>query len=196
MHIDYQNLSTTLIYVVTFLIIFSESGVFFLFFLPGDSLLFALGLLANQGAISIWYIIPLLIVAAVLGNFLGYFLGTFARGGLEQGKYVPKIKAEHLHKAELFYKKHGPLAVLFARFIPVIRTAVPFFAGVVMMRRKTFSLWSVVGGACWITAVILGSYFFGHELNLQNITFLGTGVILIAVVATPVFIALINRFIK
>ncbi len=196
MHIDYQSLSSTLLYLISFFIILSESGVFFLFFLPGDSLIFALGLLANQGVLNIWYIIPLLVIAAITGNFLGYFLGTYTRGGLETGKYLPKVKPEHLHKAELFYNRHGSLALLFARFVPVVRTFVPFFAGVVSMKRKTFSVWSVIGGICWITIVTLVGYFFGRQFNLQNVSYLGLGVVLIAAIATPVCIGLINRLLK
>jgi len=196
MDIDYQSLSSTLLYLVSFLIVISETGIFFMFFLPGDSLLFALGLLANQGVISIWYIIPLLIIAAICGNYLGYFLGALTRGGLERGKYLPKIKPEHLQKAEIFYTKHGSIALLFARFVPILRTAVPFFAGVVGMRRRTFGAWTVIGGICWIIIVTLVGYFFGRSFNLQDVTFLGTGVIIVAAVATPVCIALINRFLK
>lgn len=196
MPIDYQSLSGTLLYLVSFLIILSESGIFFLFFLPGDSLLFALGLLANQGIINIWHIIILLIIAAICGNFLGYFLGKISRDNLKQGKYLPKVRPDHLQKAENFYKKYGSYAILFARFIPVIRTIVPFFAGVVLMKRKVFSLWSFIGGVLWITIVILIGYFFGFGFNLQNIKFLGTGVILVAAVATPFFLYLINRFLK
>ncbi len=194
MHIE--SLSGVLLYLVAFLIVFSETGVFFLFFLPGDSLLFALGLLANQGAIELGYLIPLLIVAAIAGNFLGYYLGSFARGGLERGRWFSRVKSAHLDKAKLFYDKHGLLAVLFARFVPIIRTFVPFFAGIVVMKRKTFTLWTIVGGVIWISSVTLFGYFFGRQFNLENVAFLGTGMVLAAAIATPVFIAIINRYLK
>ncbi len=194
MHID--SFSGVLLYLVSFLIIFSESGVFFLFFLPGDSLLFALGLLANQGSVSLVYLIPILIIAAILGNFVGYFLGRLTRGGLEHGKYLPKVKQEHLDRAKIFYDKYGIYAILFARFIPIIRTFVPFFAGVVAMHKKVFSLWSIVGGIAWITIVTLAGYFFGKEFNLQSVAYVGTFAIIAAVVATPVFIGLIKRYVR
>ncbi len=190
------SLSGTLLYAVAALIVFSESGVFFLFFLPGDSLLFTLGLLANQGAIRIFVIIPLLIVAAILGNFLGHFLGRLTRGGLERGRFIPQVKKEHLDRAALFYDRYGSYAILFARFIPILRTFVPFFAGVVSMRKKIFYLWSIVGGIVWITAVVFVGYFFGKEFNLHNVTYLSGAMILAAVVATPIFIALIKKYIK
>jgi membrane-associated protein len=196
MDIDYVALSTALIYLVTFLIVCAESGVFFLFFLPGDSLLFALGLLAHQGVIHVGYIIPLLIVAAIAGNFFGYFLGRITRGGIERGKWLPRIKASYLDKARMFYERHGVWAVFFARFVPVVRTFVPFFAGVVSMHKRRFALWTVLGGVVWITTVTLVGYFFGQQFHLENIAFLGTGVILVAAVATPVCIALINRLFK
>lgn len=194
MHIE--SLSGVLLYLVAFLIIFSENGVFFLFFLPGDSLLFALGLLANKGDVSLVILIPLLIVAAILGNFLGYFLGRLTRGGIERGRLLPKVRQDYLDKAKVFYDQHGLLAILFARFIPVIRTFVPFFAGIVSMRQRVFGLWTTVGGVVWIILVTGLGFFFGREFNLQNIAFLGTGVVLTAVIATPVFLGLINTFLK
>lgn len=140
--------------------------------------------------------IPLLIVAAILGNILGYFLGTITRGGLEKGKYIPKVRTEHLKKAEIFYTRYGVFAVLFARFVPVIRTVVPFFAGVVSMNRKTYTAWSIIGGIVWITIVTLVGYFFGKGFALQNVAFLGVGAVVAAVVATPVFLVVIKRFVK
>lgn len=194
MHIE--SLSGVLLYVAAALIIFSENGVFFLFFLPGDSLLFALGLLANQGSVSLWILIPLLIIAAIGGNILGYFLGRITRGGLERGKYLPKMPPEHLARAERFYDKYGILAVFFARFVPVMRTIVPFFAGVVSMKRRAFAVWSVVGGVVWISTVVGVGYFFGKEFNLAQVGNLGLIVIAAAVVATPVFIGVLKRFFK
>lgn len=191
-----ESFSGVLLYLVAFLIIFSENGVFFLFFLPGDSLLFALGLLANKGEIELWYIIPILGIAALLGNYLGYFLGSITRKGLGTSRFLPKVKAEYLEKAKLFYDRHGILAILFARFVPVIRTFVPFFAGIVSMDKRKFSLWTWIGGVVWITTVVLAGYFFGKELNLENVAFLGTGMVIAAAVATPIFIGLINRYLK
>lgn len=192
---DFSALSAHIIYVVAFATLLGESGVFFLFFLPGDSLLFALGVLAASGKVSIVHLILILIVAAILGNLLGYFLGTLMRKGFLEGrKYLPKVKAEHLARAEVFYDKYGIYAVLFARFIPVIRTIVPFFAGVVGMRRKIFTLWTVIGGVVWVTTVTLVGYFFGEEFDLQRFEYLGIGVILVAAIATPIFFKLFKRF--
>jgi membrane-associated protein len=194
MHIE--SLSGVLLYVAASLIIFSENGVFFLFFLPGDSLLFALGLLANQGTVSLWILLPLLVLAAIGGNVLGYFLGRITRGGLERGKYLPKMPPEHLARAERFYDRYGILAIFFARFVPVMRTVVPFFAGVVSMRRRAFTAWTIIGGIVWICTVVGVGYFFGKEFNLAQVGNLGLIVIAAAVVATPVFIAVLKRFFK
>ncbi len=192
MHIE--SLSGILLYAVAALIIFGENGVFFLFFLPGDSLLFALGVLATKGAVSLWYLIPILIIAAIAGNFLGYWLGSVTGRGFV--KRLPKVKPEHLERAKRFYDRHGLLAVFIARWVPVLRTIVPYFAGVVGMRKRTFRMWSVLGGMAWISSVVLGGYFFGRELNVQNVGYLTLVVILVAAIATPVFLGLIKRFAK
>jgi len=194
MHIE--SLSGVLLYLTAFLIIFSENGVFFLFFLPGDSLLFALGLLANQGALSLWILIPLLVVAALCGNFLGYFLGQISRSGFEKGKFLPKVKEEHLDRAKRLYDRHGMLAIFFARWVPIMRTIVPFFAGVVGMQKRTFRLWTIIGGILWIASVVLVGYFFGKEFNLDQVSYLGIVVIGAAVVATPVFLAVLKRLFR
>ncbi len=193
---EITSLSGLVLYIATFLIIFSESGLFFLFFLPGDSLLFALGLLANQGELNIWYIIPLLIIASILGNFLGYYMGQITRGGLVKGKYLPKVKEEHLKRAEIFYRKYGSYALLFARFVPILRTFVPYFAGVVKMNKKVFTFWSIIGGVFWISVITLTGYFFGKEFNIEKVAHLGTFVILVAALATPVFIALVKKYLR
>ena len=190
----FEALAPNLVYILAFLIILVESGIFFLFFLPGDSLLFALGILAAGGEVALGHLIVVLIGAAILGNLLGYFFGTLMRRGLLEGrKYLPKVKSEHLARAETFYEKYGIYAVLFARFVPVVRTIVPFFAGIVMMRRRTFGIWTVIGGIVWITTVVLVGYYLGEEFNLHNVTFIGVGVILIAAIATPIFLKLLKR---
>lgn len=192
MHIE--SLSGVLLYLAAFLIICGENGVFFLFFLPGDSLLFALGVLATKGTVSLWYLIPILIIAAIGGNLLGYWLGSVTGRGFV--KRLPKVKPEHLERAKRFYDTHGLLAVFLARWIPVLRTIVPYFAGVVGMRKRTFRLWSVLGGVAWISSVVLVGYFFGRELDIANVGYLTLIVVLVAAVATPVFIGLIKRFVK
>lgn len=190
MHIE--SLSGILLYAVVFLIVFGESGVFFLFFLPGDSLLFALGILATRGEVNLWILIPLLVVAAIAGNFLGYWLGQVTGRGML--RRLPKVKPEHLERAKRFYDRHGILAVFFARFVPVLRTIVPYFAGVAAMRRQTFRIWSIVGGVFWISIVTLTGYFFGKEFNIANMGYLGLLVILVAAIATPIFMGLLKRF--
>lgn len=162
--------------------------------MPGDSLLFALGVLATKGTVSLWYLIPILIIAAIGGNLLGYWLGSVTGRGFV--KRLPKVKPEHLERAKRFYDTHGLLAVFLARWIPVLRTIVPYFAGVVGMRKRTFRLWSVLGGVAWISSVVLGGYFFGRELDVTNVGYLTLIVVLVAAVATPVFIGLIKRFVK
>lgn len=191
---QFEALAPNLVYLLAFLIILVESGIFFLFFLPGDSLLFALGILAAGGKIALGPLILILIASAIIGNILGYFLGTLMRRGLLEGRrYLPKVNPEHLARAETFYDRYGVYAVLFARFVPVVRTIVPFFAGIVMMHRRTFTLWTIIGGIFWISTVVLVGYYLGEEFNLHDFTYIGVGVILIAAIATPVFLKLLKR---
>lgn len=192
MHIE--TLSGVLLYIVASLIIFGENGVFFLFFLPGDSLLFALGVLANKGTVSLWYLIPLLVLAAVGGNLLGYWLGSVTGRGFI--RKLPKVKPEHIERAKRFYDAHGLLAVFLARWVPVLRTIVPYFAGVVGMRKRTFRFWSVLGGVAWINSVVLVGYVFGKEFNVQNVSYLTLIMVLVAAIATPVFLGALKRFAK
>lgn len=195
MYIDIQSFSAEAIYIICFIIVFAESGIFFLFFLPGDSLLFTLGLIAAQGSIDLSIVIPLLIIAAIAGNFLGYALGNTTRASILDRHYFKKIKEKHIEKAEYFYKKHGSKAVFLSRFVPVLRTFVPFVAGVVKMNYRTYSIFTVLGGITWIVTVVLGGYLFGNQINLQHVGVVGLACIVLAVIATPLFLKLIKRYI-
>lgn len=150
-------------YIGIFLTIFVESGILVGFFLPGDSLLFTVGLLASQGYFNISLLVTLVVIAAILGDNVGYWLGW---------KFGPKVfsrkdslffKREYVTRAEEFYAKHGKKAIIMARFIPVIRTLIPIMAGVGSMRYHTFLVYNIIGAAIWGAGVTLLAYFLGSQ---------------------------------
>jgi membrane-associated protein len=144
-----------------FALVFAESGLFFGFFLPGDSLLFTAGLLASQGYMDITVLCIGIFIAAVLGDNFGYHFGKhfgpkiFAR---EDSFFFNK---KHIETTNSFYKKYGKKAIILARFIPVVRTFTPIFAGVGEMSYKTFLSYNIIGGALWSFGVTLAGYFIG-----------------------------------
>ena len=163
-NIDLPILIKTIGYLGVFFIIFAESGLFFGFFLPGDTLLFTAGLLASQGYFNIALLVLLIVLAAVLGDQIGYFFGK---------KVGPKIftrdesfyfKKRYITDAENFYKKHGKKTIILARFIPVIRTFVPILAGVGKMHYKTFVTYNIIGGLLWGAGITLSGYFLGQKI--------------------------------
>lgn len=181
-----------------FATIFVESGLLIGFFLPGDTLLFAAGLYASlPGGFNIFYLIVGGIIAAILGDNLGYYLGSrygskvFSR---EESFFFHK---DHVKKAEEFYKKYGPVTIVLARFVPVIRAFAPVLAGVGKMNYGTFAAYNVIGGILWITSMSLLGYFLGSQI--PNIDKYVLPIILIAVVGSiiaPPFLALARKMLK
>ena len=169
LNLDLPMLIETIGYLGIFLIIFAESGLFFGFFLPGDTLLFTAGLLASQGYLSITLIILITVLGAVLGDQIGYLFGR---------KFGPKIfkrdesfffKKKHVAEAENFYKKYGKKTVLLERFMPVIRTFIPILAGVGKMNYRTFVTYNIIGGIFWAMGITLLGYFLGQKVpNIET----------------------------
>ncbi|OIO29599.1 hypothetical protein COX93_02675 [Candidatus Nomurabacteria bacterium CG_4_10_14_0_2_um_filter_30_12] len=164
LNIDLSVLIQTISYLGIFLIIFAESGLFFGFFLPGDSLLFTAGLLASQGYFDIALLILLITFAAITGDQIGYLFGI---------KIGPKIfthddsfffKKKYITNAENFYQKHGKKAVLIARFVPIVRTFIPILAGVGKMHYRTFITYNILGGLIWSACITLLGYFLGQQI--------------------------------
>ncbi|UYZ62821.1 DedA family protein [Hymenobacter weizhouensis] len=156
-------------YAILFLIIFVETGVVVLPFLPGDSLLFAAGSLAAlpNSPLNVWVMMGLLIVAAVLGDTLNYHIGDYLgpRVFRENSRF---LKREHLERTQAFYQKHGAKTIILARFIPIIRTFAPFVAGVGTMSYGKFLSYNVVGAVLWVTLLTLAGYYFGGLEVVQN----------------------------
>lgn len=153
----------TAIYIVLFIVIFIETGLVVMPFLPGDSLLFTAGLFAASGDLSLVILLSSLIIAAVLGDNVNYWIGR--KVGLSVFNWKIKgrqlVKESYLEKTEAFFEKRGVAAIIMARFVPIVRTFTPFAAGVGKMKYKKFFLYDVIGGVLWISSMTLAGYFLG-----------------------------------
>ncbi len=154
-------------YILLFGVIFAETGLVVTPFLPGDSLLFAIGAFAAKGAINIWLIVPLLIAAAIIGDSVNYAIGNYI-GPRVFTDNIRFLKREHLQKAHAFYEKHGGKTIILARFIPIIRTFAPFVAGVGSMTYSKFVLYNVVGALIWVPLFSFAGFYFGNLPFVQR----------------------------
>jgi len=143
-------------------ITFIESGLFFGFFLPGDSLLFTAGFLASQDYISIWWLLILCLIAAVSGDNVGYYFGKKTGPMIFKREDSLFFHKKHIERANLFYQKHGKKTIFFARFIPIIRTFVPIVAGIANMEYKTFMRYNLIGGFAWTWGMLGSGYILGN----------------------------------
>jgi membrane-associated protein len=172
------------LYIILFLIIFAETGLVVTPILPGDSLLFATGALLSMGlpGLSIWVMIPLLIVAAILGDFVNYRIGQWAAPRIFSSRFSRWLNPKHLEQTEDFYRKYGGKTVVLARFIPIIRTYAPFVAGMGAMEFSKFIFFNIVGGIVWITSFLLLGYFFGQIPAIKsNFQYVIVGIIVVSV---------------
>lgn len=159
---DFLAQYQALTYFLVALIIFVETGLIVMPILPGDSLLFAVGLLASStGQLDITLIIPLLVGAALLGDNVNYYVGKHFSRIIRKRERILFFKHEYLTQTEEFYKKHGGKAVIVARFVPIVRTVAPFVAGAGSMKYSNYLLFCVMGGCLWVTSLTLAGYFLG-----------------------------------
>jgi membrane-associated protein len=167
-------------YVLLFLIIFLETGLVIMPFLPGDSLLFAAGTFAAQGFLSPGWLFLLLALAAIAGDAVNYWIG-YRVGEKIFEKDRPFLNEEYLKRTQRFYEKDGKRTIISARFVPIIRTFAPFIAGVSKMRYPEFAFYNIVGGAAWVALFVFGGYFFGNApLVRENLTLVILAVIAIS----------------
>ena len=170
-------------YGILFAVIFVETGLVIMPFLPGDSLLFAAGTFAALGSLNVWFLVGLLFVAAVLGDAVNYTIGHYLG---ERAYKIKWIKKEYLEKTHAFFEKHGGKAIFLARFVPIVRTFAPFVAGIGRMTYGYFATYNVVGGATWVLTFTLLGYFFGNlEFVKKNFELVIIAIILISVM--PMF---------
>lgn len=148
------------IYAILFLIIFLETGVVVLPFLPGDSLLFVAGALCGLGMLQIGLLMPLLMIASFSGDNTNYWIGRTL--GLKLVNRPGFFNKEHINRAQSFYRQHGGKTIIFARFLPIVRTFAPFVAGIGQMQYYFFLSFSALGSVAWVSTFVVGGYFMGN----------------------------------
>jgi membrane-associated protein len=178
----------TLSYGILFLIIFCETGLVVTPFLPGDSLLFAVGALAAKGALKVYWIYLLLGLAAILGDSTNYWIGYFVGPKVFRSESSRWLNRKHLERTHEFYKKYGGKTVIVARFIPIIRTFAPFVAGIGRMAYLKFLLFSVTGTVLWIGGFVTAGYWFGNIPFVQE----NFSVVVIAIIIISLMPAVIE----
>ena len=194
MHIfEIMPLIQTIGLIGIFLFIFAESGLFFGFFLPGDSLLFTAGVLASAGYFNVAFLFLGCFVMAVLGDSVGYYFGK---------KIGPRIFSKpdsffwnkrNIEKTEIFFKKHGNKTITLARFVPIVRTFAPIMAGVGKMEYKVFLFWNILGGLFWSGIMIFAGYFLGNSVKNIDKFVLPIVIFIIIISLIPILIQLIRK---
>ena len=186
------------IYAILFLIIFIETGLVIMPFLPGDSLLFTAGMLCAQASgLKIFILIPLLIFAAILGDNVNYFVGKYFSEHVLNWKLKgkPLVNPEWIEEVHNYFEKHGTKTIIIARFMPIVRTVTPFVSGVGKMNYKTFLPYDILGGILWVASVTIVGYFLGNipfvEKNLEKFIL---GIVFVSVL--PMFIKAIQLKMK
>ncbi len=168
-------------YLILFIIIFCETGLVVTPFLPGDSMLFVVGALCTTGALNINLAILLLIIAAVVGNTLNYFIGKMIGEKIMESRKNRFVKKEYIGKAQAFYDKYGGKAIFLSRFLPILRTFAPFVAGIGKMSFDKFSMYNIAGATAWVLVFMLGGFFFGNiPIVKENLTYVIFGIIFVS----------------
>lgn len=183
--IDQYN---TLIYFILFMVVFVETGFVIMPLLPGDSMLFAIGVIAaTTGKLSLVVIIPLLIIAALLGDNLNYFIGHKFGELIKERKKILFLKREYIEKTEEFFEKNGGKAVIMARFVPIVRTIAPFVAGAGSMKYQSYIINCIIGAILWVAGITILGYTLGQfDIVKNNFDKVVLGIVLISIL--PIFI--------
>lgn len=181
----------TLTYLILFLIIFAETGFVFTPFLPGDSLLFAAGVFASLGSFNIFILLGILMLAAILGDTVNYWIGHFFGEKIVANPRLP-INQEHIDKTNRFFEKHGGKTIILARFVPIVRTFAPFVAGAGQMNYGKFISFNIIGGVLWTSIFTLAGYFFGNISFVRN-NFSIVVIVIILISLIPIIIEVIKN---
>ena len=169
-------------YLILFAIVFAETGLVVTPFLPGDSLLFAAGAFAARGSLDVHYVALIIFVAAVLGDAVNYTIGHYFGPKLLSNPNSRIFKKQYLDRTHKFYEKYGGKTIIFARFVPIVRTFAPFLAGVGAMNYSKFGLFNIIGAALWVLLFVYGGYMFGDlEFVKKNFSVVILAIIVISV---------------
>lgn len=174
-------------------IIFAESGILVGFFLPGDTLLFAAGFLTSQNVMGIGVVplILLLFISAVAGDSIGYMFGKKVGPKIFKKKDSIFFRQDYLNKAEEFYKQYGPVTIVLARFVPIVRTFAPIVGGAGKMKYQSFLIFNIIGGFLWTAGVVLlgyyaGAFFESQGINVDSLILPVVGLAMLATIASPI----------
>ena len=187
LHLDthlslYMNEYGIYIYLILFMIVFCETGLVILPFLPGDSLIFATGALAAIGSIKLLPIYLIFCIAAIVGDTVNYSIGHFLREKVSARENIRFLKKEYLDQTTAYFERHGSATIILARFVPIIRTFAPFIAGVGSMPYRKFISFNAIGGILWVTIALFAGYFFGNiPLIKDNFSIVVLGIVVISV---------------
>jgi membrane-associated protein len=182
-----------LTYALLFAIVFVETGLVVMPLLPGDSLLFSVGLLsAASGQLVVTTVIPMLILAALLGDQVNYFLGRNFSNWIREKDQILFLKRSHIEQTEAFYQKYGPKTVIIARFVPIVRTVAPFVAGAGRMSYSVYLLFGFLGAVLWVTSITLAGYFLGdNEWVKANFEKVVLGIVAVSVI--PILLGIVKQ---
>lgn len=188
-----ETLINTFGYLGIFSIVFLESGFFFAFFLPGDTLLFTIGFFASGGILNIWIALIILFLATYFGALAGYLFGKKVGEKIffKKGSFL--FDPRNLEKTRVFYKKYGKWTIVLSRFVPVVRTFAPILAGVGEMNLKTFLKFNILGSLLWPLVVVSVGYFFGSQLPMIHQYVMPAIGILFLLTLVPIFIAFFKK---
>lgn len=185
LHLD-QNMASVIqeygvwTYAILFLIIFLETGLVVMPFLPGDSLLFVGGAAAASGMIDLHLLIIVIILGAVIGDTVNYWIGNYLGIHIFYERFPTLVKKEYIDRTYGFYEKYGGATIFVARFVPLVRTFAPFLAGVGSMQYRKFIFYNILGAACWAVGLVLAGYYFGTLVVVkENMSLLIIGVMLL-----------------
>jgi membrane-associated protein len=194
---EFISANGSLTYALLFLIVFVETGLVVMPLLPGDSLLFSVGLLASaSGQLDVYYVIPLLILAALSGDQVNYFLGKYFSSWIREREQILFLKRSHVEQTETFYAKYGANTVILARFIPIVRTVAPFVAGAGRMSYPVYLLYGFLGACLWVTSITMAGFYLGDNAFVkENFEKVVLGIVGVSVL--PILVGLIKqRFAK
>jgi len=190
---EFISANGSLTYALLFLIVFVETGFVVMPLLPGDSLLFSVGLLASaSGQLDVYFVIPLLIFAALSGDQVNYFLGRYFSSWIREREQILFLKRSHVEQTETFYAKYGAKTVILARFVPIVRTVAPFVAGAGRMSYPIYLFFGFLGACLWVTSITMAGFYLGDNVFIkENFEKVVLGIVGVSVL--PILVGLIKQ---